>query len=321
MRMKWNGLAKWTAALFVVLLVNSAYIAAFASPTIFYMSNVLGHLVLGVLLAVAFAVLLARRPELRPGVVPAAFLFLIALGAGIWLSVAGNVRAHRPVLWAHVAAAGLGVIALGIWLWRRREAGAAGPGWARFRQAFAVAAVLLVALPAAALLWRKANPNPNNRIGNPLVVPASMQEEGGGPKSPFFPSSAKTNVGGIIPSNFFMDSARCGECHKDIYQQWNSSAHHFASFNNQFYRKSIEYMQDVIGPQPSKWCAGCHDHAVFFNGRFDRPIKEQIDTPEAQAGLGCMSCHAIVHVGSSMGNGDFTVEYPPLHELASSKNK
>ena len=51
-------------------------------------------------------------------------------------------------------------------------------------------------------------------------------------------------------------------------------------------------MQDTIGTQPSKWCAGCHDHAVFFNGRFERPIKEQIDTPEAHAGLACTSCHA-----------------------------
>jgi Flp pilus assembly protein TadD len=118
-----------------------------------------------------------------------------------------------------------------------------------------------------------------------------------------------------------MDSENCGQCHKDIYEQWKSSMHHFASFNNQFYRKSIEYFQDVAGTRPSKWCAGCHDHAVFFNGRFDRPIKEQMDTPEAQNGLGCMSCHAIVHVGSSMGNGDFTVEYPPLHELASSKSR
>jgi tetratricopeptide (TPR) repeat protein len=118
-----------------------------------------------------------------------------------------------------------------------------------------------------------------------------------------------------------MDSESCGQCHKDIYEQWKSSMHHFASFNNQFYRKSIEYMQDVAGTRPSKWCAGCHDHAVFFNGRFDRPIREQIDTPEAQAGLGCMSCHAIVHVGSSMGNADFTVEYPPLHELANSHNR
>ena len=145
-----------------------------------------------------------------------------------------------------------------------------------------------------------------------------MDEEGAGAHSPFAPSSAQTNTGGIIPSNFFMDSETCGQCHKDIYEQWKSSMHHFASFNNQFYRKSIEYMQDMVGTRPSKWCAGCHDHAVFFNGRFDRPIKEQIDTPEAQAGLGCMSCHAIVHVGSTMGNADFTVEYPPLHELASS---
>jgi tetratricopeptide (TPR) repeat protein len=79
-------------------------------------------------------------------------------------------------------------------------------------------------------------------------------------------------------------------------------------------------MQDTIGTQPSKWCAGCHDHAVFFNGRFDRPIKEQIDTPEAQVGLACTSCHAITHVRSTMGQGDFEIEYPPLHDLAASNN-
>jgi tetratricopeptide (TPR) repeat protein len=147
-----------------------------------------------------------------------------------------------------------------------------------------------------------------------------MAEEGAGPKSPFWPSSSNTNTGQIIPANFFMDSKLCGECHKDIYDQWNSSAHHFASFNNQFYRKAIEYMQGVAGTKPTKWCAGCHDHAVFFNGRFDQPIKDQIDTPEAQNGLGCLSCHAIVHVDSTMGNAGFTIEYPKLHELASSRN-
>src|SRR5271169_6425563 len=100
-----------------------------------------------------------------------------------------------------------------------------------------------------------------------------------------------------------------------------ASSHHFGSFNNQFYRKAIEYMQDTQdSPQGSKWCAGCHDHAVFFNGRFDRPIKEQVETPEAQNGLGCVSCHSISHIDSSMGNGDFTIQYPPLHRLASSHN-
>ncbi len=118
-----------------------------------------------------------------------------------------------------------------------------------------------------------------------------------------------------------MDSKTCGECHKKIYDEWKSSAHHFGSFNNQFYRKAIEYMQDTQGnTQGSKWCAGCHDHAVFFNGRFAKPIKDQIDTPEAQAGLACTSCHAIVHVDSTMGNGGFTIEYPALHQLMISGN-
>jgi hypothetical protein len=106
-----------------------------------------------------------------------------------------------------------------------------------------------------------------------------------------------------------MTSEMCKRCHADIYEQWNSSMHHFSSFNNQWYRKSIEYMQDVVGTKPSKWCAGCHDHAVFFNGRFDTPIKEQINTPEAQAGLACTSCHSIVQVNDSVGNGGFVIEY------------
>ena len=312
-----NGtLTRWIGILFILLLVNTAYLAAFASPTVFYMANVLLHFVLGVALALATAVLLWRRPELRgsfTGALTAAVaLFGVAFAAGLWLAVKGNLLEFRWVLWTHIAAACLGTAALALWAWTRADV--------RFRRALAAAIAVLVLLPAAAILWRRSHPNPNDRIHNPLIVPASMQDEGGGPRSPFFPSSAKTNVGGIIPSNFFMDSATCGECHKDIYAQWNSSAHHFASFNNQFYRKSVEYMQDVIGPQPSKWCAGCHDHAVFFNGRFERPIKDQIDTPEAHAGLACTSCHAITHVDSSMGNGGFTIEYPPLHELANSKN-
>ncbi|HZF12532.1 MAG TPA: tetratricopeptide repeat protein [Thermoanaerobaculia bacterium] len=304
---------------FLLLLVNTAYLSAYASATIPYMVNVFLHLLLGVLVAVGAVFLLARRPELRRGFAAAGVLFAVALVLGLYLAIHGNVLAVRGVLWAHIAAAAVGLVAL--LPWALRQAATGGEGARRWRPLFAGALVLLVAWPGATALYRRSHPNANDRIVNPMVVPASMEQEGGGPKSPFFPSSAKTNVGGIIPSNFFMDSKTCGECHQDIYQQWQSSVHHFGSFNNQFYRKSIEYMQDTVGTQPSKWCAGCHDHAVFFNGRFARPIKQQIDTPEAQAGLACTSCHAIVHVDSSMGNGGFTIEYPPLHELATSKNR
>ena len=42
--MKKNNLQKWIAIFFLVLLVNTAYVAAFSSATVFYMTNVLFHL-------------------------------------------------------------------------------------------------------------------------------------------------------------------------------------------------------------------------------------------------------------------------------------
>src|SRR5579863_6107525 len=310
--MKTKSLEYWIALLFLVLLVNTAYVAAFSSATIFYMANVLGHVVLGAILTIALLFVLRRSGLLRSAPAAVAFL-LLAFVLGAILTYAGNVRDNAWILWSHIGAAALGVAALIPFVWKKNIG---------FRKAFACALILLVALPVIGHSYKRFFPNPNNRIVNPAIPPLAMEGEGGGPKSPFFPASAQTNVGGIIPSNFFMDSEACAECHKTIYDEWNASSHHFGSFNNQFYRKAIEYMQDTQGsPQPSKWCAGCHDHAVFFNGRFDKPIKTQIDTPEAQAGLACTSCHAIVHVDSTMGNNGFTIEYPPLHQLMTSKNK
>jgi tetratricopeptide (TPR) repeat protein len=314
-----NKLAKWIGVCFIILLVNTAYVAAFATPSVFYMTNVLIHLGMGLALAIGLAFQLRKDSTLLNGIPGALGLFSIALLLGLFLVKAGNTTDNRWALWSHIIAAGLGLAAIIPYVWRRAKEN--GGGWLRFKTAYQYALAFLVLLPTGAALYQKTFPDPTSRIRNSLTVPTAMQEEGAGPKSPFFPSSANTNVNGIIPSNFFMDSEACGACHKDIFEQWKSSMHHFASFNNQFYRKSIEYMQDVVGPQPSKWCAGCHDHAVFFNGRFERPIKVQIDTPEAHAGLACTSCHSIVHVDSSMGNGGFTIEYPPLHEIATSKNK
>src|ERR1043165_110926 len=292
--MRFPKLETLVGAGFLVLLANSGYIAAFAHPTIFYMANVLAHLVLGVVLAVAFAMLFVRNGDLRRRTAASALLFAVALGFGLWLTWYGNIREHAWALRAHIVAAGLGVAALAPYAVRLSRSYGPARTLGRWTQ---IVALLALAFPLLATTYAKRFPPASSRIVNPDSAPLTMEGEGGGPKSPFFPSSAKTNVGGIIPSNFFMDSATCGECHKDIYEQWKSSVHHFASFNNQFYRKSIEYMQSVVGSQPTKWCAGCHDHAVFFNGRFERPIKDQLDTPEAHAGLACTSCHSITHVG------------------------
>ena len=52
----------------------------------------------------------------------------------------------------------------------------------------------------------------------------------------------------------------------------------------------------------------------------DTPIKQIVHRPESQAGLGCMMCHSIADVKSTMGQGDFYLEYPKLHELAATTN-
>ena len=242
--MKNRSLEYWIGLLFLVLLVNTGYIAAFASATIFYMTNVLGHVVLGAILAIALLFVLRSSGLLR-GAPVAVGLLLLAFVLGAILTYAGNVHANAWLLWSHVAAAALGVAALIPFVWKK--ASQEGGGWLRFRNGFQVALIVLIALPILGHSYKKLFPNPNNRIVNPASPPLSMDGEGGGPKSPFFPASAQTNVGGIIPSNFFMDSETCGQCHKKIYDEWNSSSHHFASFNNQFYRKAIEYMQDYAG--------------------------------------------------------------------------
>ncbi len=306
-------------AAFVVLLLNSAYLWAFADPTLWYYLQVALHPILGFGLGLGVAWRFARG--WRPGSTALVGIGVSAIGLALGLGVffLGATTPNRYLVMAHVTAAAVGAAAILMAAWS--SVGRTGERALVWRTRGAVALVLIAA--AGAGVWaggRNARWRAAYRIENPTVVPTAMEQEGAGPKSPFFPSSANTNVDGIIPANFFMTSQTCARCHKDIYEQWNSSVHHFSSFNNQWYRKSIEYMQDTIGTQPSKWCAGCHDHAVFFNGRFERPIKEQINTPEAQAGLACTSCHSITGVHGSMGQGGFEIEYPPLHDLAASDN-
>ncbi|MDX1644448.1 MAG: tetratricopeptide repeat protein, partial [Thermoanaerobaculia bacterium] len=50
------------------------------------------------------------------------------------------------------------------------------------------------------------------------------------------------------------------------------------------------------------------------------PIEEIVHTEEAQAGLTCTACHMISAVNSSMGQADYEITVPPLHDLATSDN-
>jgi len=305
------------------LVVSAIYLYAFPQANVLYAGIVLLHAVAGVVASVLLLLWLVHSLSLRQGEplvrIGMVILFLGAI-PGLALIYTGTLRTEWPLVYVHLALSflGAGLIAAA------RVAGARidDRGWLPRPTALRVTAVLavLVVLAPVARYLREARWMQHGHIENPALPPVSMNGEGDGPSGPFFPSSAQVYGGEKIPSKFFMESDSCKRCHEDIYNQWNSSAHHFSSFNNQWYRKSIEYMQDTVGTRPSKWCGGCHDPAVLYSGKMDTPIKQIVHTPEAQAGLGCMMCHSIADVKSTMGQGDFYLEYPKLHELAASKN-
>src|SRR5690349_1431806 len=96
-----NTIWKIGAALAILLVLNGAYLWAFKSATLVYMSNVLMHVVWGIIL-LPFAVVLLRRD--RRAWLPS-LLFLLSGAIGIYLMVHGNLRVDRPVLYAHTVAA------------------------------------------------------------------------------------------------------------------------------------------------------------------------------------------------------------------------
>jgi tetratricopeptide (TPR) repeat protein len=300
-----------------ILTATAIYLYVFPAPTLAYIAIVLLHALLGIVVTIA---LVFRLPRLIREWRPNLPWLVITAGAavGIALLFTGTSRPQWPLMYTHVAISAAAVALLAArWAGRRgrRKAGLVGPTL-RYAAGFALAALFVV----GGWSYRQSRWANAAVIVNPTSPPLTMDGEGDGPNGLFFPSSAQTKHAGRIPSQYFLESDACQRCHADIYRQWFGSMHHFSSFNNQWYRKSVEYMQDVVGVKPSKWCAGCHDPALLYSGMFDTPIKQIVDTPEARAGLGCMMCHSIVRVKSTMGQGDFFLEYPRLHEMAASKN-
>ena len=257
-----------------LLALSAVYLYAYPQPNVFYAGVVLLHALGGVLAAILLIVVLvravsagspasgSREPEAGSPKPAAGSLasrggwLLIGLGAvlGLILIVTGTPRPQATKLYLHIviSLAGVALLIAG-WLGERkspeRESNASSFSVVAAR--IAMCSALLAGLGYGAHYIRQ-EWHTRNRIENPLMPPDAMNGEGDGPSGPFFPSSAQVYGGQKIPSKFFMESDSCKRCHEDIYNQWFSSAHHFSSFNNQWYRKSIEYMQDTTGTRPSK---------------------------------------------------------------------
>lgn len=314
--------------LVAILGANSAYLVSItllekstglAYQNYFYQYMFLVHLALGLLLLLPFVAFgichinnawsRSNRRAVRVGLALFSVSLVLLFSGVALMRVEGfaikNPNVRSAVYWAHVITP-----LLAVWLYiLHRLAGPrikwrVGLGWAAVVGAVVIGMVLLHSQDPRR--WNVAGPKEGEKY--------------------FLPSFARTATGNFIPARTLMLDDYCLDCHKDTYQRWSHSAHHFSSFNNPAYLFSVRETRQVSlardgHVRASRWCAGCHDVVPFFSGAFDDPKFDDVHHPTSQSGITCVSCHAITHVNSTRGNADYTVEEPILYPFTFSTNR
>jgi tetratricopeptide (TPR) repeat protein len=284
----------------------------------FYQYMFLAHLVLGLIFVlpfVAFGVFHwknarhhPKRRAVRIGYI-LFFVSIVVLVSGLGLMRLGNFTIKSPparlaIYWAHLLAP---VAAVWLYLMHRL----AGP---KIKWRMGARYGLVTASLVGVMVWFN--------YQDPRKWGAVGPREG---TKYFEPSLARTASGNFIPAKTLMMDQYCMECHKDNYDGWFHSAHHFSSFNNKPYLFSVRETREVSlkrdgNVKAARWCAGCHDVVPFFSGAFDDPRFDDVNHPTANAGITCTTCHAITHVNSTRGNADYTIEEPIHYPFAYSDN-
>ena len=318
------------AVFFLVALLgaNSLYLAAITImewsrqetyQNQFYLFMFLGHVVLGLILLVPFVIfgithMLTARTRKNKLAIRVGYALLVistsVLLTGLLLVRIGDLELRHPatrntVYWLHVGSP----LVAGWLYWLHRLVGQK----IRWKLGLTYGAIVGVAV-GSMVMFHTSDPRDWNRVG---------PEEG---VKYFEPSLARTSSGDFIPAHVLDNDEYCLKCHKDAYEGWFHSAHHFSSFNNPAYLTSIRETRKVGlerdgHVRASRWCAGCHDPVPFFSGAFDDPEFDDVNHPTAQAGITCTTCHAITNVNSNRGNADYTIEEPIHYPFAFSDNQ
>jgi hypothetical protein len=87
------------------------------------------------------------------------------------------------------------------------------------------------------------------------------------------------------------------------------SAHAYASFDNPWYRASVDQFRAQRGEDESRFCAGCHDPLLLMSGDIDEEVKPENEL--AFAGITCLVCHSVESTRPD-GNASFTLTDAPV---------
>jgi hypothetical protein len=312
-----------TVGLFFILSATGLYARFFFSLAVSDQTLFLAHLVFGYLFIVPFLWYLYRHLRLvvKTRALHAEYfthllglvvtvVTVAAVVTGVDLSINGSTTARVHIKTWHQWGAYAGMVLLPahvLWaLVRRLQAKRASSIPVEDR--FLAPAIILAGLQLIILLASFKIPPPTPTYTIPKVYTFVKNQKG--TQEPFFPGQARTVDGKLIPIDHLSQSDRCAECHKQIFDEWNSSTHRFSAINDHYLAQVKLRIHDVpIKPHlGARFCANCHEPIALFSGEID-PSGRGIDFPEnRQQGISCLSCHRTEALHSGvLGNANMIV--------------
>ncbi len=283
----------WLLAAVVVLLVaNSAFLATSFAPAGLVAPMQAAHVWLGWLLTGLLVLFVGSHVVLHQrhrntsarnvGVVVASIAALGCIAGGVLWSMKSGPGA-RGVLLLHEGAFAVSMATYLLHRFRARVTPAMRGEWVG-----ALAVVFLVGATWGLQVWLPAEPDARPR---PTYEPGL--------------SNARVREGHQLSPKDLADPDYCADCHPSVAARWESSAHRHSSLDNPFYLATLKLGQAHRSPDQMKFCGGCHDPQLLLTGRMDTHPTPQ--TPGADEGITCLACHAIEAIDSRVGNASYRI--------------
>ncbi|WP_291177904.1 multiheme c-type cytochrome [Hyphomicrobium sp.] len=126
---------------------------------------------------------------------------------------------------------------------------------------------------------------------------------------------AKAEAGGhnglFNDETLYPTAAQCGECHKQIYEEWASSNHAYASISPMFHKFEQKF-QDLTQGTVGTFCVRCHQQVGTQLGESrETPLWERAAV--SREGVTCITCHRVKEQYGKV-NGERRVEPGTIHE-------
>ena len=115
----------------------------------------------------------------------------------------------------------------------------------------------------------------------------------------------------VNDETLYPTAAQCGECHKQIYEEWSSSNHAYASISPMFHKFEQKF-QDLTQGTVGTFCVRCHQQVGTQLGeKREAPLwaRSQI----SREGVSCINCHRVKEQYGKV-NGERRVEPGKIYE-------